>query len=309
MPKRHCRQAGGEAVACAREAVRLAPYDPNGHLALAQALPLIGEIHEADRAVQESLRIAPNSAATWTTASFVVLGAKNGSAAAAASRRALELDPENYSALNNLGVALRAGGHGRKGTRVLADAARASPDVHLARQNLTRAGLNIARVVIMILLLPLGFITHSGVFLYIVFAIGSNIFISRRPDLVLRLERWGVPIALFFAGKSDVAVGPAEGRQRSRNKRSAARDSQPWSATAGHSVYALGTPVVIFCAVAAWSVALILLIGLVVPGSDKLALALVFPVFAGLGAFPVWVVLRRRRRDGNRTRDSAADRR
>jgi hypothetical protein len=309
LPKGERGQLGEESVVSAREAVRLAPFDPSSHLALAQALPLTGEIHEADRSVQEVLRLAPNSASAWVTASLVALAAKNWDAAATASRRALEIEPENYAALNNLGVALRAGGHGRKGTRVLAEAARANPDSHLARQNLSRAGLNIVRVAILILLIPLLFITHAGWFGFLILSVGSNIAISRNPGLALRLERVGAPVALFFAGKSRYHTPAEAGSRRARRKRSATQDDQPWSATIGHSMYTLGNPVLIFGAVAAWSVALVLLIGLAVPGSDKVGLAFGFVGFAALGALPMWVVLRRRRRDSNRAGKLAGEQR
>ncbi len=300
LPKGERGQLGTEAVNSAREAVRLAPFDPNGHIALAQALPMIGEIHEADRAVQEALRLAPNSAATWVTASLVAITAKNWKAAETASRRALELDPDNYAALNNLGVALRAGGRSREGTRVLAEAARRNPDGRMARQNLSRAGLNIARVIILVALIPIGFIAHGGFLLYLVFAVGSNIFISRRPDLVLRMERWAAPIALFFAGKPRREAAPGETGTEARSRRSGPGSEQRWSATAGHSMHVLGNPVLIFCAAAAWSVALVLAIGEAVPGSDKTALAIGFIVFAAVGALPAWVVVRRRRLDAHR---------
>ena len=204
-PKAARVELGGQAVASAREAVRLAPGDPNGPLALAEALSVTGAVVEADRWVQEAIRLAPSSPTTWVTASMVAIGARNWNAAADAARQALALDPGNYAALNNLGVALRASGRRREGTRVLAEAARANPDALTARRNLSRAGINIARAAVLIVLLPLCLITNGGIVLYLVVALGSNILISRRPDLVLRAERWAAPVALFFAGRATTA--------------------------------------------------------------------------------------------------------
>jgi Flp pilus assembly protein TadD len=297
LPKGERGPLGTDAVASARDAVRLAPGDPNGLLALAQALPLTGDISEADHVVQELLRLAPNSAASWVTASLVALAAKNWNAAISASRQALAIEPENYAALNNLGVALRASGKGREGTRVLAEAARSKPDSRTARQNLSRAGLNIMRVAILILLLPLLLITHVGLLGFLILSVGSNIVISRNPALALRLERVGAPVALLFAGKPRDVAAPGPGDGRKRHKQGSAQQDQPWSATAGHSMHTLGNPVLMFAAIAAWSVALVLLIGVVVPGSDKLGLAIGFVGFAALGALPAWVVRRRRQRD------------
>jgi len=208
---------GGEAVASARESVRLAPADPNGPIALAEALSVTGASVEADRWVQEAIRMAPSSPTTWVTASMVAIGARNWPAAVEASRHALALDPGNYAALNNLGVALRAGGHRREGTRALAQAARVNPDALTARRNLSRAGINIARAAVLILLLPLCLIANGGILLYLVVAFGSNVVISRRPDLVLRMERWAAPVALFFAGRKD--SGPSRREQRREARR------------------------------------------------------------------------------------------
>jgi tetratricopeptide (TPR) repeat protein len=196
----HRTAVGLEAVASAREVVRLAPWDPSGFVALAQSLPLTGAIGEADRAIQEAIRLAPDRASTWAAASRVALAAKNWSAAIVASNRSLAIDPHNYAALNNLGVALRMSGRGREGTEVLARAARLQPDSPTARRNLSRAGLNVIRVAVLILLIPIGFLAHVGIGLYVLFAIGGNIILSKYPSLVLRFECWTVPVALFFAG-------------------------------------------------------------------------------------------------------------
>ena len=293
LPKGERGHLGEESVDSARQAVRLAPFDANSHLALAGALALTGQIPEADRAVHEVLRLAPNSTASWVMASLVAISAKNWDAAISASRNALEIEPENFAALNNLGVALRARGRGREGTRVLAEAARANPDARLARQNLSRAGLNIVRVAILILLLPIGFLTHSGPVLYLAFAFGSNIAISRNPSLALRLERVGAPIALFFAGTSRDVPAPVPPARPTRGAVTVA-DDRPWSAMDGHRMHTFGNPVLIFCAISAWSVALIVGMGLFLPGSQKVPLAIAFVVFTALGALPVWTVRLRR---------------
>jgi len=282
-------------VGSGREAVRLSPRNANSHLALAGALTVTGDIPEADMAVHEMLRLAPNSAAAWVTASLVALSAKNWDASISASRRALEIEPENYAALNNLGVALRASGKNRKGTRVLAEAARTNPNDRIARQNLSRAGLNIVRVTILFLLLPLVFLTQSGVFLYFAVAFGSNIAISRNPSLALRLERVGAPVALFFAGKSR-EVTTREQPVRQDGIDPGTTMDQPWSAMDGHRMHTLNNPVLIFCAISAWSVALVATIFLFLPGSDRVALVITFAGFAALGALPASTVRRRRQR-------------
>lgn len=287
---------GREAVASAREAVRLAPWDPNAHIGLAQALPLTGQLRQADDAAQQAIRLAPNSAATWVAASLVALGTKNWNAAITASRRALAIEPDNYAALNNLGVALRAAGKRREGTELLARAARADPDAPTARRNLSRAGLNVARVVILILLIPIGFLAHVGFILYVVFAIGSNLLISKNPDLVLRLERWAAPVALLFAKRSDDALPDREvaGDPPPDNSGAEGDLDRTWSSFGGRS-HVIGTPVVVLGAIAAWSVALVALIGLVVPGSGKLGIGVALVLSAAIATWPTIVLVRRRR--------------
>ena len=295
LPKGERGPLGAEAVASAREAVRLEPHAANSQLALAGALSLTGDFPDADRAMQELFRLAPNSTASWVTASVVAIRAKNWDAAITASRRALEIDPENYAALNNLGVALRASGKRREGTRVLADAARSNPDDRLARQNLSRAGLRTVRLAIMILLIPLGFLTHSGVLLYFVFAIGSNVAISKNPELALRLERVGAPVALFLAGKSRRSRSRVAS-ERPPDRPPDATTEQTWSALDGHRMHALSNSLLIFGAVAAWSVALMMAIVLIRPGSSKLGVAIALVACAGVGGLAVWTVRRRKQK-------------
>jgi tetratricopeptide (TPR) repeat protein len=295
----HRAALGHEAVTSAQEAVRLAPWDPYGHIALAQALPLTGAIDEADAAIQDAIRLAPDSASTWAAASRVALAAKNWSAAIAASHRSLAIDPNNYAALNNLGVALRASGKGREGTRVLARAAHVQPDSPTARRNLTRAGLNVMRVTILILLIPIGFFAHVGLGLYVVFAIGTNVALAKSSGLVLRLERWGAPIALFLARRtprvghaSRAPISDRIGRHTAVERPSV----QPWSAVRG--AHAVGNWALWVIAGAAWCLPLLFLVMLItpIPGKPGFAVALVATI--ALAAWPTRLVIRRRRAEG-----------
>jgi tetratricopeptide (TPR) repeat protein len=294
----HRAAVGHEAVSSAQEAVRVAPWDPNGHIALAQALPLTGAIAEADAAIQEAIRLAPNSASTWAAASRVALAAKNWGAAITASRRSLAIDPHNYAALNNLGVALRASGKGREGTQALARAAQARPDAPTARRNLSRAGLNVVRLAILIVLIPIGFLAHIGLALYVVFALGSNVILSMKPGLVLRLERWGAPIALFLARRTPRTSGEHVGAGHGDHVEAAPPQSSdyPWSAIRGARV--VGTRLLLIVAAAAWCLPLlfVVMLGTQVPGKPWVALALVVSV--AMAMWPSRVVRRRRRRLG-----------
>ncbi len=288
---------GREAVVSAREAVRLAPGDPNSHIALAQALPLTGDNLGANVAIKEAIRLAPHSAATWVASSLVALGARNWNMAIDASRRALAIDPDNYAALNNLGVALRASGKKREGSEALARAARSQPDSKTARRNLSRAGLNVIRVGIMILLIPIGILAHLGFGLYFVFAIVSSVVISRSPTLALRAERWGAPIALFFAKHSTDTSSTSSGREGIEDRADGNDLVRQWPETMDHHV--VSTNVVFTCAVAGWCMTLVFLVLLAVPmpSQSRLWIGLTVLIFAALASWPTIVVIRRKRQE------------
>jgi tetratricopeptide (TPR) repeat protein len=195
-------QAAFESRTDARTAVRLEPWEPNGHLVLASALSLTKDFTGADEELQIAIRTAPNSVSTWVTASAIAIRAENWDAAISACHRALALDANSYPALNNLGVALRETGRGWQGNEALARAAAVNPDGTTARRNLSREGIRYARMAVLIVLIPVSFLVHFGFLLYMAFAIISNVVISRRPDLVLRAERWAAPLALYFTRRS-----------------------------------------------------------------------------------------------------------
>jgi tetratricopeptide (TPR) repeat protein len=294
-PRSDRTRIGHEAVTSAREAVQLSPADPNAHIALAQALPLIGNNLDANVAVKNAIRLAPNSSATWVAASLVALGARNWNMAIDASRRALAIDPDNYAALNNLGVALRASGKKREGSQALAQAARTQPDSLAARRNLSRAGLNVVRVGIMIVLIPIGLLAHLGLVLYFVFAMVSNVVISRSPHLALRLERWGAPIALFFAKRSKDSSSIPNGTGGINGLGASAVSQGPWPDRMDHHV--VGTGVVLVCAIAGWCMTVVFLVILVMPIQGRIWVALFALVFAALASWPTVVYVRRKRRE------------
>jgi len=131
------------------------------------------------------------------------------------------------------------------------------------------AGATIASITYLIWLFRTGRVTPARLAVaagfYLAFAIGSNVLISNNPEMVLRLERWAAPIALFFAKRMDDPPPAPTMADRTGGRFSAVpadRSDRPWSAVEGHLL--IGTPVVLFGAIAVWSVALVLLIGLVV---------------------------------------------
>jgi tetratricopeptide (TPR) repeat protein len=281
-----------EAANSAREAIRIAPQNPNGYIQLANALRLTHESRDAYAAAQEAIRLAPNSAATWVTASLVALSNRNWESAIRASRKALTIEPSNYAALNNLGVALRGAGRRREGHRVLAEATRIDPDAPTARNNLTNAGLNVARILIMVLLIPIGFLAHVGLGLYLIFALVSNVLISRYPDKVLRLERWLVPIALFFSKRDleDVLSGPTN-----HDSGEDGRSGSSWAESGGPRDF--GWLALLLVAIFMWAMTatvIFMAVWIGAPGGDKFVLAAVALVLAGLAMWPTLVIRGRR---------------
>jgi tetratricopeptide (TPR) repeat protein len=292
------RRLGQAAVGAARTSIALAPGDLNGHLLLAQSLPLTGDLQAAHDALGEAVRLNPNSAAVWVAASLIALRAKDWTRAITASRKALAIEPGNYAALNNLGVALRADGQKSEGTRVLAEAARANPNERTARRNLSRAGLNIVRIAVMIILIPLGFVAHVGFGLYVIFAIGSQYLISKNPKWVMRMEGWAAPIALFFARHRAPAM--LSGRKKERPSSIAPPsliDDGIGPRPTWKRHYFLRTSLVVVIAIVAWIAALSFVPLVFIDGGSNRAAAIITVVV--LGAFAAWVTLIvRRRRQG-----------
>lgn len=289
---------GHEAVVAAKEAVRLTPYDTNAFVCLAQAHTLMKQTDEADAAIQNAIRLNPHSAAIWVSASYVAIGARNWSAAETASRNALAIEPGNYAALNNLGVALNNSGRKREGTEAIANAARVRPNSTTARTNLSRSGLNIARITVMIILLPVGLISNLGFSLYFIFSIISLIFISRNPKLVLRMERWAAPVALFFLRQPKTTSGP-EGDTKSTARPATVRSSgtvdNSWSAL--KSRHLVRTSIVIFFAVVAGLISLFFLTFVFIVQSNARGAVVISALLFGLATFLLARSVKKRQRE------------
>lgn len=304
------KRLGAAAVESSKEAVRLAPHSVNGYITLAAAYSLTKEIDAADAALVEAMRLAPNEEAVWITASQVALSAHNWERAIEACERALAIDPNSYAALNNLGAALSGAGKKREATTVWARAAKMNPNAVVARRNISRRGIFIARLAIMLILLPIGFAAHVGTGLYFVFAIASNIFISKNPEFVMRMEGWAAPVALLFAKRSDPLVRSSSQSATSRQPAAqgpitpyslgggapgAPGASVPWSTTRGH--YRVRSSLILVITVALWITSITMVVYFFalrhVGGSDAWVPMVPFLILA---IVPTIILLRRRRR-------------
>jgi hypothetical protein len=101
---------------------------------------------------------------------------------------------------------------------------------------------------------------------------------------------------MLFAKRSDdappdrdVADDPSPGSSEAEGDL-----DRTWSSFEGRG-YVIGTPVVVVGALAAWSIALIALIGLVVPGSGRPGIAAALVLFVAIAVWPTMVVVKRRR--------------
>ena len=223
------------------------------------------------------------------------VGGRDWNAAIEACHKALAIDPDNYAALNNLGVALRASGKKGAGSKALARAARAQPDAPTARRNLSRAGLNIVRVAIMLLLIPIGLSRTCGVLdLCSRLRYRQQHRSPKNPKLVLRLERWGAPIALFFANRREdgqISMQSGSGRVQDGVPLSSFHSSdEEWPQLRVR--HAIGTTVVKSSAIAGWCMTLVLIVIVPISSQGRLWISLAALLFAGLAAWPTIVVVR-----------------
>lgn len=147
--------AVAQAVNAAREAVRLAPHSWAGHVQLASSLtaaaatqsrmweplptPRRRLLAEARSAAAWAITTAPNLAATHITAGLVEHRAGHRGAAAAAYRRALQIDPGNATAHNNLAAIALDRYRVLPGIRGLRASLRENPQGPHAAQNLSLA--------------------------------------------------------------------------------------------------------------------------------------------------------------------------
>ncbi len=289
VSKKQRHEYGEKAASDAQEAVRLEPNNVNCLSLLAQASAVKGDVKEANVAIQQVIQRSPNSAATWIAASRVALASRDWDAATEACKRALALDASNYAALNNLGVAQRAAGHRLESNDTFAQAARLRPNDLTARWNLARNGLMTARIAILVILVPIGFAAHVGLGLYVIFGIGSNIFISRNPGVVLKFERWMAPIALKMRRRPK---GPLPPQLNSDTTPERFYLDRQWAV---HKAYRLGNSAMVLLASAIWLGALAIA---VFAGLDPQAAGplLIIAFVVALFAVIPTLELRRRRR-------------
>jgi len=128
-----------EAVAAAKEAVRLNPMAPHNWHTLASAQLNVFALQEA-RANAERLReLAPSWYLSHQMLALVALKEERHKEAEACCRRELELNPNSYHGMNNLGVALLNQKRKREAIDAFTRAAKVNPRAPIARDNIRAA--------------------------------------------------------------------------------------------------------------------------------------------------------------------------
>lgn len=122
-----------EAVDAAREAVRLDPEEPYGHLTLSRACLRSRWFPEALDAADRAVALDPEDADAHGLRGAALMGAGRPADAETAMREALRLQPGDGDALHDLGIAVSVQGRDRQAEArgLFVDAARADPaDAH-----------------------------------------------------------------------------------------------------------------------------------------------------------------------------------
>src|SRR5262249_17749512 len=117
-----------EAVAAAREATRLDPDNWRAHVRLALALHSSPASHRAAwQAAMDAVALAPHEPEVHNTVGALAFAVDDVGQAEAAFRHALELDPDNATAIHNLALVDRARGRLGQAAARFGDAAASDP--------------------------------------------------------------------------------------------------------------------------------------------------------------------------------------
>jgi tetratricopeptide (TPR) repeat protein len=184
----------GDALAAAREAVRLGPNSADAHACLGQVWADLDQSKEAEAEIRRALSLSPNRSDLWVRASDVALAAHRWRSAEQAALCALRLDPASGEALNRLGLALNGQGRWTMAAVAHFRFARIDPRSPAAHGNVVGIGFRYLASLAPLCLLPLLVIYP----LFIVARIGLTQWILGRPE---RLQPWAERLGLRVATK------------------------------------------------------------------------------------------------------------
>lgn len=127
-----------DALALARESVRLEPDNVWGLTELAQACLATGNNSEAWAVAQRVQTLAPDQSDSHQLVGQVAIKLKAWAVGEDASREALRLNPTDWAAMNNLGVALLGQGKRVEAAQAYDRAAQMNPSAEIPRQNMVK---------------------------------------------------------------------------------------------------------------------------------------------------------------------------
>jgi tetratricopeptide (TPR) repeat protein len=186
-----------EALAAARRASELAPDNVLVLTQLFSALRTLKKKDEARKVAKHLVEIAPNYSASHINLGLVYLDDSWLDHAEAAFRRALQLDPENWAAMNNIGAVLQRKGRHSESLELYYRAAQLNPALPLPRNNLFRAAKR--------------YVTGRTTAIAMVLLMGSTVAL-RAFDVSDELANYILPCAILLA----FGVGILERRLRLR---------------------------------------------------------------------------------------------
>jgi Flp pilus assembly protein TadD len=125
-----------EALESAMEAVRLDPSEPANWHTLASAHLQVFNLREARISAERLLALAPAWDLTHQVLFLVASKEENHKEAEQHCRRELEINPNSFYGMNNLGVALLNQGRKRQAVEIFNRAAKMNPAENIARNNL-----------------------------------------------------------------------------------------------------------------------------------------------------------------------------
>lgn len=226
----------------------------------------------------------------WVSASLVALRAKNWLAAEKAARHALALDPDNYAATNNLGVALDRQGYWTLGAVAYLDAARTDPQSPTARANVEAIGFRYMATLAPLALLPLLIIAP----VFMAARIALTAWLLKRPRRLQPLaRRVGIRLATSKRQRRKFERHSARVQRLTKDPRAKAA----WTAIGRRQWASNGVLGVVGFAFAGFGLATL---ALVVPSGapgEKLGPAIFGVVLLAVGGAALWrLAIRRSRR-------------
>lgn len=176
-----------EAVEAGRRAVHLAPFDALAHAQLARALARGGDRTSALAAAGRAVELSPDTADSHVAVADVLFPdgtkppKKDLVQAEEQLQRALQIEPDNAAALNDLARIHLARGHGVRAAGHLASAVRADPMVEVVQHNMDVVFISLIR--------------RAHWILFVMWFVTRQVFRSGGGDR----PRW-VPLVLAVAG-------------------------------------------------------------------------------------------------------------